>query len=860
MLYKDKNAPIEARIRDLLSRMTLDEKLDQIDQDFSTIDWDKIEEPLRSECKEKMEKRKSDSRVHNALQRYAVEHTRLGIPYFIHEEALHGLHRSDATIFPQQITLASTFSPELAYDMGRAIAEESRAKGICEVFAPVLDLARDPRWGRTEETYGEDVYLSTKLGTAVVKGLQKDGDVSAPDAVLSELKHYTGYGNPIGGLNCAPTTMGRHDVFSYCMPVFESAVVEGGATNVMASYNSIDGFPVIADHEILTEVLRDKWGMPGFVRADMTAIIMQHTAHHNAATPKEALRNSVKAGVDVQFADYSHEDYRRLMKEMLETGEITMDDIDTSVSRMLRCKFMLGLFENPYVDEENEANVIHSEAHQQKALEIAQKSVVLLKNDGILPLSKEVKKIAVLGPNADRAVMGDYCVEPDYKTVSLLDGVRQMVGENTEVVYDKGCNILGAEIKPVERWWMHAVPNEAAGIRDIDYGFTGEYFNGPDFSGEPVLTRLDPQINFNWIYHKPHDVIDSKQFCVRWTGTLHLGKTFDGRVGLSSPDSMRLYIDDELIVDGWEEKDANQMVPFHFDSFREYRIRVEFRNDARGVRVIFGVDDGEETIDRAVALAKESDIAIVALGDSTETSGENFDRTSFDLPGKQLDFLKAVYETGTPVVLVMNTGRPVSCTWEQEHLPAIVQAGFNGEKGGLAVAQVLFGDVNPSGRLTLSYPRTVGQIPCHYARKPAGGRKYVEMDWNPLYPFGYGLSYTSFAYENLRLSADTIKKDGSLTVSVDVKNTGDRAGDEIVQLYVDDHYTSVVQPIMELKGFARVSLLPGEQKTVTMTLTSKELCILNRDYEWEVESGTFTAMIGRNAGEILLSADFAVEE
>ena len=319
---------------------------------------------------------------------------------------------------------------------------------------------------------------------------------------------------------------------------------------------------------------------------------------------------------------------------------------------------------------------------------------------------------------------------------------------------------------------------------------------------------------------------------------------------------MRLYIDDELIVDGWGEKDANQMVPFFFQSGRRYDIRVEFRNDARGVRVIFGYDHGEETIDRAVQLARESDVAIVALGDSSETSGENFDRTTLDLPGKQLDFLKSVYETGTPVVLVMNTGRPVSCVWEDEHIPAILQAGFNGEKGGLAAAQILFGDVNPSGHLTMSYPRSVGQIPCHYSRKPAGGRKYVEMDWNPLYPFGYGLSYTTFSFDNLRLSATEIPQDGEIVATVDVTNTGDRAGATVAQIYVDDHYTSVVRPIMELKGFKRVELEPGETKSVSFTLGFKELRLLDANYNWVVEPGDFTVLAGPNAGE--LPADFAV--
>ena len=476
----------------------------------------------------------------------------------------------------------------------------------------------------------------------------------------------------------------------------------------------------------------------------------------------------------------------------------------------------------------------------------------------MLPLSKTIRKIAVLGPNANTPVMGDYCVEPEYHAYTLLDGIKEVVSPETEVVYDKGCNILGAEIKPIERWWINAKPRPEAGIQEIDYGFTGEYFNGPDFSGEPVLTRLDKEINFNWIYHKPDDAVDSKQFCVRWTGTMRSPKNFEGRIGLSSPDSMRLYIDGKLLIDGWEEKDANQMVPFSFQSGKKYDVCVEFRNDARGVRVILGYDHGEETIDRAVQLAKESDVAIVALGDSTETSGENFDRTTLDLPGKQLDFLKAVYETGTPVVLVMNTGRPVSCVWEDQHIPAILQAGFNGEKGGLAVAQILFGDINPSGHLTMSYPRSVGRIPCHYSRKPAGGRKYVEMDWNPLYPFGYGLSYTTFAFNNIKLSASEIPADGEIEVSLDVTNTGSCAGATVAQIYVDDHYTSVVRPIIELKGFERVELQAGETKTVHFKLGFKELRLLDATYHWVVEKGSFSVLAGPNAGDLPLRADFCV--
>ena len=326
---------IEAKIDTLLSEMTLEEKFDEIDPDIMAIDWSKIPEPDRSYCKEHLSSRSGDAKTHNILQQYALEHTRLKIPFFFHEEALHGLLRPGCTIYPQQMLLAQTFEPQLAYDMGRGIATEARARGIHETWNPVLDLARDPRFGRTEESFGEDTYLSSEMGVQVVKGMQLD-DLSRPDTVAAELKHFVGYGNPVGGLNCAPSTMGRHDVYQDAMPVFEKAFVEGKATNTMCSYNSIDGIPVVSDPDLLTQMLRETWHMPGFVRCDMLAIAMLHTAHYTAATRQEALEKAVKAGVDVQLFDFSHEDFRKYYKELLEEKRLSMEDLDLSVRRVLR--------------------------------------------------------------------------------------------------------------------------------------------------------------------------------------------------------------------------------------------------------------------------------------------------------------------------------------------------------------------------------------------------------------------------------------------------------------------------------------------------------------------------------------------
>ena len=858
MLYKDPTQNIETRINDLLSRMTIEEKFNEISQDMRSMDIEKLSAEDREYLQKTMKSHRMDARARNILQRYATEHTRLGIPFLFPSEALHGVGQDGCTIYPQQMTLGQTFEPELAYRMGRGIAKEARSLGIHETWNPVLDLARDPRWGRTEETYGEDTYLSAEMGVQVVKGLQGDG-IDRPDAVASELKHYTGYGNPVAGLNCAPSTMGRHDVYAYAMPVFEKAIVEGKATNVMASYNSIDGVPVISDHEILTEILRDRWGMPGFVRADMTAIIMQHTAHYSAATPKEALVKAVKAGVDLQFADYSQEDYRKYFTELIEEGLLSMEDLDQSVRRMLRVKFMLGLFENPYVDETLSEKVIRCEEHLNDSLEIARRGAVLLKNqDNILPLSKNLKKIAVVGPTADRANLGDYSRDPKgFKAITLLDGIRQTVSKDTEIVYAQGCNILASGIKPWSRWSVMAYPVEGI-ISEHDFGWTAEYYNGPEFTDKPVLVRLDKQINFNWIYTAPDECVDQNCFCVRWRGKMRIEKSFKGRIGLSSNDSMRLYINGKLLIDGWEGKDANVMLPFDFVAGEQNEVVVEFRNDARAARVIFGYDHGEEDMDAAVEQVKDADVIIASFGDSEETSGENFDRTDLNLPGRQLELLKKLHATGKPVVLVLNTGRSMSLTWEEENIPAILQAGFNGDHGGKAAAEILFGDVAPSGRLTLSYPRHVGQVPCHYSRLPAGGRLYVECDWNPLYPFGFGLTYTTFSYKNLKLSANEIGTDDSVDVSVDITNTGDRFGEEVVQVYVNDCFSSVVKPLKELKAFKKVALQPGETKTVTMTLGTNAWQTLDAKLNWVVEPGDFEIQVGKSAEHIQLKAMLTV--
>lgn len=862
--YQDPNLPVEQRIDDLLSRMTLREKILQTDQyysgDFTTqdenglvthLDMDRLDTLLGGYSAGSLQLRGMSAAQANTVQRYAMEKTRLGIPFLFSEEALHGLMTGKATSFPQQIGLAATFHPELGREMGRAIGTEARAQGIHETYSPVMDLIRDPRYGRGEESYGEDTHLCAEFARETVLGLQ-GRDLSEPDAVAAEPKHYVGYGNPVGGLNCAPCTMGRHDVFSDCLPVFEAAFVDGGASDVMCSYNSIDSIPVSMDHELLTDVLRGQFGMKGFVRTDLTAVSRLYDWHFIAPTPEEAIRLGLEAGVDLQLYDFPHDVWQNGIENLINSGKLDPAILDTCCRRVLGMKFRLGLFEHPYTDESLAPKALRCPEHLDLARRIARESVVLLKNDGILPLKKDVKSIAVIGPGADTPALGDYTETRGRSgEVTVLEGIRAAVSPDTRVIYARGCNYLKQPLQPFDP----AMLLDEEG----NPGLTGRYYNGPEPKGEPIMVRTDRTINFNWIFALPHSALDANCFSVAWDGWVCMPETIDGCIGLSTQDSMRLYVDGQLLVDGWgPDKSADQALDFRFEADRRYKVRIEFVNDGRGARVIFGYSAQREDIPAAVAAAKQAEVAVVCVGDNEETSGENFDRTSLDLPGRQLDLVKAVYATGTPVVLLMQSGRPVTANWENEHLAAILEAWFPGEQGGAAVADVLFGDAGPSGRLPITFPRSVGQVPCHYSRRPGGGKKYVEMDWLPLYPFGYGLAYTTFEYTGLELDRKEIAPGDTLTVRFTVTNTGDRPGVAVPQVYVRDYFSSVVKPERQLAAFTRVELAPGESRTVSVPVGPRALRTLGPDYVWRVEPGDFEIQLGDNAEHILLRTDMTV--
>jgi beta-glucosidase len=740
--YKNARLPVERRVADLLGRMTLEEKVAQLvclwagrpqvkpQTDFSTDRGDFSPEKASVVLKNGIgqiarQRERKDPReaatFANALQKWLVEHTRLGIPAIFHDEILHGLMARKATSFPTPIALASSWDTELVTRVFTAAALETRARGSHFVLGPNLDLAREPRWGRTEETYGEDPYLVSRMGVAVIRAIQGDGPTVDDEHVIATAKHFAAHGQPEGGTNIAPANYSERTLREYFLPSFEAAVKEAHVLSVMASYNEIDGVPSHANRWLLGKVLRQEWGFDGMVASDYYGIPQLESLHHVANDKAEAARLALEAGVDAELPD---PDCYPSLLQLVREGKVPEALVDRAVARNLRAKFLLGLFENPYVDPERAARVTDSVEHRALAAEAARRSITLLKNDNdLLPLDRaRLKSIAVIGPNADRAHLGGYTDPTPARGVSILEGLTKKVGRSVKVNFAEGCKIT----REGGDWWAD--------------------------SSHPS----DP-------------------------------------------------------------------------------------------------DEDERLMAQAVEVAKTSDVALVVVGGNEDTNKEGWadnhlgDRDSLDLVGRQNDLVRAVLATGKPTVVVLINSGPLSVNYIAENVPAILEGFYLGEETGTGVADVLFGDYNPSGKLPVSFPRTVGQLPVYYNHKPTAKRGYLYASAEPLYPFGYGLSYTTFEYSNLKVSPERIAPDGRAQVSVTVTNTGRRAGEEVVELYVRDEVSSVTRPVKELKDFMRVALAPGESKTVVFNVTPDKLAFYNLDMERVVEPGWFDIMVGTNS-------------
>jgi beta-glucosidase len=819
--YQNPSLPVERRVKDLLSRMTLEEKVSQMMNAAAPID-------------------------------------RLGIPaYDWWNETLHGVARAGyATVFPQAIGLAATWDEGLIRRVADVASTEARAKhhefarnnergrykGLT-FWSPNINIFRDPRWGRGQETFGEDPYLTSRLGVAFVKGLQ--GDDPRYLKVVATPKHYAVHSGPEPERHSFDAIASERDLQETYLPAFRATVIEGKAEAVMCAYNRLNGEPCCANTR-LTEILRSEWNFKGHVVSDCAAIEDIYKFHHFAKSEAEASAMSVKAGTDLSCG----REYASLIKAVKD-GLIKEAEIDQSLARLLTARFRLGMFDPPEMVPY--ARIPYSEndkpAHRELALKVAQQSMVLLKNENnTLPLKKDLKTIAVIGPNADEAtvLLGNYNGQPS-TSVTPLAGIRNKVSATTRVLQALGATLTGEPGAPVPAAMLPG-------------GFKAEYFNNKELQGTPVVVRNDEQINFDWSRGRPAPQINEDGFSARWTGKFSPAESGTYQLGATADDGVRVYLDGQLLVDAWQGNQASQirttMKEVSLRAGRAYDIRVEYFEDIRNaiVKLIWSFPRFNERItEEAVGIARQADAVVMVLGISPALEGEEMtvnvkgfrggDRSEIDLPQAQEELLKAVQATGKPVVLVLLNGSALSVNWAADHLPAIVEAWYPGEEGGSALADILFGDVNPSGRLPVTFYKSASQLPPFdsYAMQ---GRTYRFFKGEPLYPFGFGLSYTTFKYDRLKLSTGRLPAGQSLKVSVEVSNSGSRAGDEVVQLYVTDVAASVPVPLRSLAGIRRVSLKPGEKQSLSFTLTPAQMTVIDEKGRRVIEPGEFRISVG----------------
>ena len=755
LVYLDSTQPVEKRVEDLLSKMSLEEKISQLKakewpswKTFSKLfeveglseDKRKKLEGLfskiifgerdileamsthfwRKHWKERVVEKgkngvgqlsctlrpfspKESTELANKIQKFALEETRLGIPVIIHDECLHGCVAKGSSIFPQSIALASTWDPDLMKEVATVIGKETRARGIHQCLSPTINIVRDPRCGRTEETYGKDPYLTSRMVVSFVKGIQDQKVVATP-------KHFVANFVGDGGRDSNEIHFSERILREIYFPAFKACIKEAGALSIMAAYNSLDGLPCSSNRWLLTDILKGEWGFKGFVVSDYGSVIQIHTLHKVARTKAEAAKKAIEAGLDIELPQ---SDCFEELLGLVKKGKLSEEVINEATRRVLRVKFWLGLFDNPYVDPEDAEKICTCEKHRKLALKAAREATVLLKNDGILPLSRDLKSIAVIGPNANEVRVGGYSGY-GAKVVTPLEGIKNKVPKNTQVYFAQGCKITGSSRK------------------------------------------------------------------------------------------------------GFEE---------------------------------------------AIRIAKKSNVAILFVGNSEETEGEGKDRCNLDLPGMQEELIEEISNTETPVVVVLINGSAITMSKWIDTVQAVVEAWYPGEEGGNAIGEVLFGDYNPGGRLPITFPKTVGQLPLYYNHKPTGrGYDYVDLRGKQtLFPFGYGLSYTKFEYSNLKINPEKISSQEKLNISIDVKNVGRYKGDEVVQLYISDKVATVARPIKELKRFERITLEPGQKKRVNFTLLPQDLAFYDINMDLVVERGIFEVMIGSSSEDIRLKGSFEVK-
>jgi beta-glucosidase len=840
--YLNPRLPVERRVNDLLGRMTLEEKVSQMMNKSEAIE-------------------------------------RLGIPaYDWWNEALHGVaYAGTATVFPQAIGLGATWDVELMHRLASAISDEARAKynealrhdnrkrfyGLT-FWSPNINIFRDPRWGRGQETYGEDPYLTSRLGVAFVRGMQ--GDDPRYLKTIATPKHYAVHSGPESERHTFDARAMERDFRETYLAAFRAAIVEGKAGSIMCAYNSVNGEPVCASPRMMTEILRNEWGFNGYVVSDCDAVKDIYEKHKFAKTPEEGVALAVKAGTDLTCGY----EYRALIPAVKQ-GLISEAEIDRSVKRLLEARFRLGMFDPPEMVPFSRIpfEVNDSAAHRELALRAARESIVLLKNENnILPFRKETKTIAVIGPNADSlgVLLGNYNGIPS-KWVTPLEGIRRKASPRTKVLYALGTTLTDEFVVPVPSSALFTTADKST------QGFKGEYFNNKDLQGEPVVTRTDIDVNFDWFTNPPVPQLPMDNFSVRWTGVIVPPVSGTYELGTRADDGVRMYLDDQPFVEAWRDGSGKTVTrSIALEAGRAYKVRIEFydRYAAATAKLVWGPPNFAATLrEEAIAKAREADVVVMALGLSPNLEGEEMevktegfsggDRTELGLTKVQDELLKAVHGTGKPVVLLLLSGSGLAVNWARDNVAAIVQAWYPGEEGGTAIADVLFGDYNPAGRLPITFYRGVDKLP-PFRDYNMAGKTYRYFKDEPLYPFGYGLSYTKFKYGNLKLSQRRLKPNENMQVSVEVQNAGAQGGDEVVQLYLTDVAASVPVPIRALRGIQRIHLKPGERRRISFTLRPEDLAVFDNNGKRMLEPGEFSVSVGGKQPGFTGSVDAATTE
>jgi beta-glucosidase len=729
-----------------------------------------------------------------------------------------------------------------------ATGREAASRGIRDVLSPVINIASDVRWGRVEETYGEDPWLTSQMAKAFVGPIEALGVVTTPKHFIANVGE--------GGRDSYPIDLNERLLDELYFPPFKAAIEEGHARSVMSSYNSVGGIPASQNRWLLTTKLKQEWGFGGFVISDAAATGGATVLHMTEASTASATKDALEAGLDVIFQS-SYPQYRPYYAAF-QRGLVADSVIDAAVARVLRAKFQLGLFERPFVSPDSAAFWNHNATHRDLALAAARESIVLLRNEhNALPLHRNVKSIAVIGADATEARFGGYSGSTAEK-ITILDGIRSKAAAGVVVRHAAGPGRLSPEYLVVPGAAL-SPSSDSTSVR----GLRGEYFDNNTLTGQPVFVRRDGQVNFGWTLNSPGRGVPFDWYSVRWTGIITAPASGLTQLGVEGNDGYRLFLDDRPLIDNWQKRSYGSRMPsVHLVAGSRHRIRLEYFESTGNARLKLIWDAGaskrwRQQIAEAVAVARASDVAIVTAGIE---EGEFRDRSSLSLPGHQEELIRAVAATGKPTIVVLVGGSAIGMSRWIDSVAAVVDAWYPGEQGGRAVADVLFGDYNPAGRLPITFPISEGQLPLVYNHHPTGrGDDYLDLTGQPLFPFGFGLSYTSFQYSGLSIAKPAMSPGDTAFVHFRIRNTGTVAGDEVAQLYIRDLIATTARPVIQLEGFRRVHLEPGEERDVVLPLGPAQLQMLDQHGKWVVEPGTFRIMIGSSSKDIHLRGELTVQ-